>query len=288
MKELRYEYHRGYLSNGGEGTELWQERIDQEGIRREVEGDFPLLGDRERQLSPPPVIELPSASTSSLDSTGSRSFDFKFLIPTTTRSNLANPSAYPPIDRGELINFNRCLPPSFSSQSYINGGVEYIIEALLVVEDPTLTTTIPPSLTTPRTTTENDLPPSFPSTMRDSSNLDSHGLIIPTDLLLVNRITFPFEPLDCHSIEFYKTALPIPSIGRDPRDELGGTPRILTEDYLSKEIVEREGGRSLWDFYFKDYMVKSSIGRDVGVLRSEVSTKSSRRFLFSRNIMNSP
>lgn len=255
------EFHRGYLEAGGEGVELWEAAEELELLRREVERDFPLLGgpatplDLERR-------EVASRPADVRDPSGPLSFDFTFLIPTSTRSTFSNSSPSAPANRGILINFMRTPPPSFATT---NGSVQWFVEVLLRTEEaPTATQALPDDL------------PTFGSAIEDGAASDFRGLLQPSASLTIKRTEFPFEPLDNHVQDFNSHWTvhggPIwpPTFGRDARDELGGS--TLAKDV--GRLVAQDGGSDRWTTYEKEVSVKSPLGfgRASGVLRTEVSS----------------
>ncbi|ORY64751.1 hypothetical protein BCR35DRAFT_185099 [Leucosporidium creatinivorum] len=265
----RAEYHRGYFPGGGEGIELYEGRAER--IRREIDGDFALLpggwngsATPSSAPSPPPSLHEPTT------------YDFAFTLPTKTQSNFANPSDDPPYDRGRLMNLPRSPPPSFDAgDGGRTGIVEYIIEVLLRTDEPT------PSLADLSGPSEEL--PSFLASFAANGELSSRGFLRSTPSVLVKRITFPFEPYDRHvdSLDsgwqngVTKTGA-VPSLGRDPRDELTGSK--LAEGQGSRGWIDANGGLEKWTTYGKDILLKSgALQRVAARLRCEVSFLSARR-----------
>ncbi|KAM0750664.1 hypothetical protein T439DRAFT_325720 [Meredithblackwellia eburnea MCA 4105] len=280
------EWHRGYLDEGGEGTELWEEALELERIGNEVEGDFPLLlggrrgeGDEENSTVPldPRDVEIRAGTTrtstptpgSGHDPNTPKAFEFSFALPTVTRSTFSNPSPSAPADRGTLMNFHRTPPPSFDSFNYRKGAVEWFVEVLVrtKVSNETVSTT---------SHQEEEQLPSFPMSVDTVGQHDFRGLLESTPNLLVERLKFPFEPLDEHSQDLYSgwnskdvLSVAVPSFGRDPRDELGGSN--VARDLLRADQVAEPGAG--WLTYAKETSVKPvlGIGRINGILTSQIS-----------------
>ncbi|KAK4705234.1 recombining binding protein suppressor of hairless, partial [Phenoliferia sp. Uapishka_3] len=259
------EYHRGWLEGGGEGVELWEEAEELDFLRREVDGDFPLLGDPSRTIDRPDYPHRNPALPRNSQSTNT--FDFTFVLPKSTRSNFSNPSPDAPADRANLMNFARTPPPSFDTPAHTNGSVEYFVEVVLrtgVFEN------------TPTSPTLHEEPPSFPTALEEDALCDFRGLLQPTSILAVERIKFPFEPLDAHAQDLHSSWSVVdgapgpPLFGRDPRDELGGS-NLSKEVAAPGRLIHQMGGADRWTTYEKESPVKSVLGLARGLLRSEIS-----------------
>lgn len=261
----RAEYHRGYLGDSGEGTELFD-------VREGVVEDAPL----DDEVPPSPqedgkatVAEIehsqdnPTPTSPAEEPSLFRSYPFSFILPTTTRTQFANPSLFAPEDRSRLMATPRCPPPSFDSGDMRNGIVEYIVEVLLRTDTP-----------------EEDAPkdgelPSFRASFAASGDLSSRGLLRSTPSVLVKRITFPFEPMDRDQVHLYSAWCnpvlnPPLSLGRDPRDELGGTK--LATKVESEEISNQNGGGEKWTTYGRTVVARvGSLGRAATSIYCEVS-----------------
>jgi hypothetical protein len=232
--------------------------------------------DGELALRPSTVNGSPSAIHSSTPTAhppsihGSTTYDFNFTLPTRTRSDFANPSDDPPYDRARLMNLARSPPPSFDGgDGGRTGSVEYIVEVLLRTDEPT------PSLADLSAPSEEL--PSFLASFAANGELSTRGFLRSTPSVLVRRITFPFAPYDRHvdSLDsgwqngVTRTGA-LPSLGRDPRDELAGSK--LAEGQGSRRWIEASGGIDRWTTYGKDIQLKSSaLQRAASRLRCEVS-----------------
>ncbi|GAA6044650.1 hypothetical protein JCM8097_003128 [Rhodosporidiobolus ruineniae] len=214
-------------------------------------------------------LDIPIGS--SLDASSAASFDFAFPLPTLTHSNFANPSWLPPASRHDLMKFERCAPPSFDTNDLHDGTVEWIVEVLLRTEpvDGGRALCAAPSA--------DDLPP-FNAAPAAVGDLSSRGLLRSTSRVLVQRRTFQFEPLDRFTEDYQASWLgkaePMPSLGRDPRDELSATQQVEVGSILPDRLVEQEGGDERWMTYFKEIALKGgplSLGKKTTQLRAEIS-----------------
>ena len=301
VTEERIEFHRGFC---GEPIELWSGDA-LEGIARSVEGDFPLLeGDRgagggfERSL--PEIVD------------GRAVLPFSFLLPTTTRSDTAASLGGAPSDRQYLRDFIRSPPPSLSGKDCGKGCIEWVVEALLTVNDGSSGTSLETAPSPrPSDLTPLDSPPTFDSAV-NHHDLSAHGLLNSRSSLLVERIIFPFEPRDADTQDLYSswTTRPPSHVARlvasrsgihpsdlgghsdgfeqwedTPVDEhvdvpqFGRDPRndSLGGSYvngrnLKGTLVEQRGGRTKWTTFEKSITIKSSI---LGLFAGRIRTETS-------------
>ncbi|GAA5888529.1 hypothetical protein JCM6882_008986 [Rhodosporidiobolus microsporus] len=214
-------------------------------------------------------LELPLDSTS--DPFSSRSFDFAFTLPTITHSAFSNPSWCPPKDRSALMKLERCAPPSFDTGSLHDGTVDWIVEVLLRTEKPdggrAFAHVVSEEL------------PAFDPAPAASGELSSRGLLHSTPTVLIKRITFPFAPHDRFVEDYHRAwndpaAVPYPSLGRDPRDELTTSHAVDLEEIAPGRLIEREGGKERWMTYFKEMTMRSGplgMGKKATTLRAEIS-----------------
>ncbi|KAK4046475.1 hypothetical protein OIO90_006559 [Microbotryomycetes sp. JL221] len=307
VAELRGEWHRSDCNGGTEGIELWHGGELAE-ISREVEGDFPLLGQlaAERQGWQP---EQPGQSTGPppppwQGDPDSHSLPFSIKLPTISRVTSCN--ALPQSGGGQrrlLQSFKRTPPSSLPGQDGKNGAIEWVVEVLVRFAD---------NETEEAATGQENQPapeehaapvlPEFVEAVSDSSpGFDMFGLIHSTPSLAVQRIVFPFEALDHHAQDLYSAWRPkvdvpwaepvaryngltldevvdptpvtegvVPAFGRDPRDEaLGGSHMGPKRQYMSS-LVDAEGGRDKWLGYEKRMSVKGRFSRMIAWVRSEI------------------
>lgn len=308
IAETKAEWHRSHLDDGGEGIEIWSGGELAE-IRREVEGDFPLLGGLESQVGeeqPPPPPE-PIAD-------GRSSLPFAFVLPTSSRVTSSNVSLHPPPDRRDLQIFARTPPASIPGSAGLSGVVEWVVEVLVRFQDTTDTlassTADPPSAEAPLSSLD-ELPSFSSATDSSSDSISSFGFLSPAPHLLVHRVVFPFEPLDLHTQDMYSSWRPntlgpwslavasrqgmpidevqddrpvtegwVPQFGRDPRDEALGGSNMGTRRVHRGVLVEQEGGKENWSSFEKRMAIKSTrLGRVVGWVRAEVSVQALARLL---------
>ncbi|GAA6021653.1 hypothetical protein JCM10207_008099 [Rhodosporidiobolus poonsookiae] len=228
------EYHRGYATDG-DGLEL-------------------------------PVDERLSAGTAS-------SHDFAFVLPKTTHATFSNPSWCPPSDRHDLQKYERCAPPSFAPPTgdIHDGTVEWVVEVLLRTE-------ADPGRSFSASGPSDELP-SFAVASAAVGEHASRGLLESTPSVLVKRITFPFEPYDRYVEDYQRAwhddAAPvIPSLGRDPRDELSMSKRVDPGEMAPERLVLREDREVAWSTYFREIAVKGGLMGKSSTLRAEISLPS--------------
>lgn len=214
LTDLRAEWHRGFCENGGEGVELW-DGGELEDIRREIEGDFPLL---EREMGAGEAG--PSSSTTMARdndeiSASQRQLPFIFHLPTHTSTRNSNSSTRGPVSRTALQRFNRTPPSSLDPSICRNASVEWAVEAILRFQDspeeeivtiPLVegTPTGPAPLATPAFSLSDEELPTFNSaTAGPMAALTDFGLLESTPALLVERVVFPYEPYDHHAQDLY-------------------------------------------------------------------------------------
>lgn len=293
VTEPRGEWHRSELEGGGAGIELWHGG-ELEDIRREVAGDFPLLGAEHTPSAPEPPPAATSASRQD-----HQVLPFEFSLPTVSRVNMSCACFSPPANRRTLQQYLRTPPPSLSGADGDTGTVEWIVEALVSFEDPEVTDAAP--LVDPPEAQE--VLPSFRAAVQAPEGvLDQFGFSSTTPDLIVHRVVFPFEPMDQHAQDLYSAWRPlmagpwsvavaryngleaeevtdersngepeVPLFGRDPRDEALGGSNMGPKRQIQSALVAQEGGREAWRSYEKRMAVKSRLGRTHGWLRTEVS-----------------
>lgn len=227
---VRSEWHRGFLENGGEGVEIWDGVGGElQEITREIEETF-FSEDLQRE-------NAPLAEESNIN--GLRTLPFAFLLPSVTRVTMSNPSLQPPVNRFLLQNYPRTPPASLLAEDCRHACVEWTVEAILRFEDevvlssipslndPTLlssslpdTPTLPPVASTSAAVEDADNEvsavikelPTFLASTHDITSPFSHvGFLTTTPSLLVQRIVFPFEPNDNHAQDLYSQWRPIVS-----------------------------------------------------------------------------
>lgn len=154
---VRSEWHRGFLENGGEGVEIWDGVGGElQEITREIEETF-FSEDLQGGVSPL------AATETSLN--GSRTLPFAFLLPSVTRVTMSNPSLQPPVNRFLLQNYPRTPPASLLNEDCRHACVEWTVEAILRFEDevtlPSISSLVDP---TPIASSSSSSSPDAPTT----------------------------------------------------------------------------------------------------------------------------
>ncbi|SCZ87770.1 BZ3500_MvSof-1268-A1-R1_Chr2-3g05238 [Microbotryum saponariae] len=293
INEIKGEWHRAYI-DGGSGREIWHGG-ELEEIQREVEGDFPLLGEEQQRIPILPVVRQNEP----------QSLPFAFTLPTTVRISTSNSLNHRIPGRGELQTYRRTPPPSIPGTQHGEVAVEWIAEVLVRFQDldePGEDLAVP---STPINMNDDDSLPNFEmATFDPASRHSEFGFLSSSPNLQVHRVVFPFEPSDHDAQDLYSFWRPtaagawsetvarynglnldeieddrpvtegiVPKFGRDPRDEALGGSNMGPKRSMKGKLVDRLGGRDMWMSFEKRMGIKSKLGRLTGWIRVETSVR---------------
>ncbi|KDE03093.1 hypothetical protein MVLG_06390 [Microbotryum lychnidis-dioicae p1A1 Lamole] len=293
INEIKGEWHRAYI-DGGSGREIWHGG-ELEEIQREVEGDFPLLGEEQQRI---PILPVARPNEP-------HSLPFAFTLPTTVQISTSNSLNNRIPGRVELQTYRRTPTPSIPGTQHGAVAVEWIAEVLVRFQDldePGEDLAVPPA---PIDMNDDDSLPNFEMVTFDPASRHSEfGFLSSSPNLQVHRVVFPFEPSDHDAQDLYSFWRPtatgawsetvarynglnldeieddrpvtegiVPKFGRYPRDEALGGSNMGPKRSMKGKLVDRLGGRDMWTSFEKRKGIKSKLGRLTGWIRVETSVR---------------